>query len=168
VLLADEQGAHWQGIPLSWSSFFLYCNAVRYIMPASAVQIVGTTFTLRPWILIIRGKLVGSKGIAAASGKDKVHQKASSTCHYHNPFLILDVVGASRYPFCSSPFVLSHVAAMFLGHLAANGKPQDPLISFLIHEPRYLTTHSTLTTPVQLTKSRSSVIQSYEFAPHYI
>jgi hypothetical protein len=34
-----------KGFPLSWSSFYLYCNATRYIMPASAVQIFGTTFT---------------------------------------------------------------------------------------------------------------------------
>jgi hypothetical protein len=71
-------------------------------------------------------------------------------------------------PLALRQFVLSHVAAMFLSHLEANVKPPDPLISFLIREPRYLTTNSTLTTPAQLTKSRSSVIESYEFAPHGI
>jgi hypothetical protein len=71
-------------------------------------------------------------------------------------------------PFALRNFVSSHVAEMFLCLLEANVKPQDPLISFLIHEPRYLTTHSILTTQVQLRKSRSSVIQSQEFAPHGI
>jgi hypothetical protein len=56
-------------------------------------------------------------------------------------------------PFALRHCVLSHVAATFLSHLEeANVKPQDPLISFPAHEPRYLTAHSTLTTPVQLTK----------------
>jgi hypothetical protein len=47
-----------------------------------------------------------------------------------NPFLILIVVGASRYPFCSSIYSQSR---------GYDVKPQDPLISFLIDEPRYFT-----------------------------